>query len=137
MEVKQLKKLALLIPVSICLIGAECNGHRTTITEPDQIIITVRKFSSGSTVADFVFTQNLNNDNVSLVIQNVSQRVVSFNYTINFSVSGQGWTNDGSVTQVPIGGSVDKGTIAWDSPTIIENGFTIVLSSIVFGEDVG
>lgn len=131
----KIKKFAFLILIGLLFSNFGCDDRRTTVTEPDQIIISVGAFSSGSLVADFIFTQDLNTDNVSLVIQNVSQMFVSFDYTINFSISSQGWTSDGSVSRMAVGASEDKGIVAFDSPTLTENGFrSIVLTSVVFGE---
>ncbi len=123
-------EILMLVFLSAYLAACQINGGNT-ITGPDETIVVIRIPVVGDPIADFIFTQRIDNDDVSLVIQNVSQATASFNYTINFSVSGQGWTNDGSVNMLGVGASADRGLIAIDSPTILESGFFIAISSVV------
>ncbi len=116
---------------ALSIIFSGCVNGGNTITGPDETIVIIRVPTLGSPVADFIFTQRTDSDDVSLAIQNISQSIASFNYTINFSVSGQGWTDDGSVNMLGIGATENVGLIAVDSPTILESGYIIVLTSVV------
>ncbi len=126
------QRILLSIPVFFALLAQPaCCNRGSTITGPNEIIIVVPVPTIGRAVANFVFTQDLGSDDVSLEIQNVSQRVASFNYTINFSVSGQGWTHQGAVSMLEVASNSDEGVVAFDSPTLTLRGFIIVISSIV------
>lgn len=128
-------RLAAVVVIGLSILTLPACDDTSIMTGPVEtvVVVTVRD-NSFDPLMDFVFTQNNDSMDVSLRIQNTSQReILSFNYSINYSVSGRGWVVADSAGPIPIGESLQIGIIARDSPILTQNGFSVTVSSVIFG----
>jgi hypothetical protein len=121
----------------LVLLMSSCGDDDNTVMGPhDSIFRVTVQDSSSEDLLTFVFTQSNISGNISLTIWNVTEQYISsFDYAVSYSHSGAlGWSYSRSgAGPIAAGESIDEGVLSSSFSDLSEDGFNIVVTSVVYG----